>query len=91
MLRVVAILLLASFSAAAATQAGFHVGVRVVSSAKVAATPAAQRDRIQLEVASHGAQAPLVLVGGAAGWVPASGEVKLGPGSSDVVVVTFLY
>lgn len=91
MLRVIAILLLASFPAAAARQAAFHVGVRVVSSAKIAATPAVRRDRIQLEVASHGAPAPLVLVAGAAGWVPSSGEVKLEASSGDEVVVTFLY
>lgn len=91
MLRVIAILLLASFPAAAARQAAFHVGVHVVSSAKVAAMPAAQRDRILLEVASHGAQAPLVLIGGAAGWVPSSGEVKFRATASSAVVVTFLY
>jgi hypothetical protein len=90
MLRVIAILLLASFPAAASRQAAFHVGVRVVSSAKVAAMPAAQRDRIQLEVASHGAQAPLVLVNGAARWMPSSGEVKF-RATSDAVVVTFVY
>jgi|tagenome__1003787_1003787.scaffolds.fasta_scaffold18976495_2 hypothetical protein len=85
------ILFLASTSAAAVTQAGFHVGARVVSSAKVAAVPAARRDRIRLEVASHGAQEPFVLVGAKGGFVPSSGEVKSPGGSGDDVVVTFLY
>ncbi|HEY6911590.1 MAG TPA: hypothetical protein VI356_19590 [Myxococcales bacterium] len=65
--------------------------MRVVSSAKVAAVPAAQRDRIMLQVVSHGAQAPLVLLGGANGWVASSGEVKLTAPPSGAVVVTFLY
>jgi hypothetical protein len=90
MLRALALLLLASTSAGAATQAGFHVGVRVVSSAKISAIPAAQRDRIQLEVASHGALAPVVLVGGAGGWVLSPEEVEL-RAPSDEVVITFLY
>jgi hypothetical protein len=91
MLRTLAILLLASAPAAAATQAGFHVGVRVVSSAKVAAVPAAQLDRIRLDVVSHGAQAPVVLVGGAGGWVLSESEVRLKATSSGEVVITFLY
>lgn len=90
MLRALALLLLGSTSAAAATQAGFHVGVQVVSSAKVAAIPAAQRDRIQLEVASHGTVAPVVLVGGAGGWVISPEEVRLKAPSHEVVI-TFLY
>lgn len=92
MLRSIAtILLLASTSAAAAGTQAFHVGVRVVSSAKVAAVPAAERDRIRLEVASHGAQSPFVLVGAKGGMVPSSGEVNFPGGSTDDVVVTFLY
>jgi hypothetical protein len=89
MRRIAALLLLASAPVAAATQAGFHVGARVVSSAKVAAVPAAERDRIQLEVAGHGAHAPVVQVGGG-GWVVSSGEVQLNA-PADEVVVTFLY
>lgn len=91
MLRAIAILLLASSSAAAAPQAGFHVGVRVVSSARVAAAPAAQRDRIHVEAATHGTEAPLVVVGGTRARLPASGEVRMNGGSSEEVVVTFLY
>ena len=90
MLRVAALLLLASAPVAAAPQAAFHVGARVVSSAQVAALPAAQRDRIELEVASHGTQAPVVQVGGAGGWVLSSGEVQL-KAPADEIMVTFLY
>jgi acetyl esterase/lipase len=89
MLRIAALLLLASAPVAAAPQAAFHVGARVVSSAKVAAVPAADRDRIQLEVAGHGTQAPVVQVGGG-GWVLSSGEVQLSA-PADEIVVTFLY
>jgi hypothetical protein len=91
MLRIATILLLAASSAAADTQAAFHVGVRVVSSATVAAVSAAEPEGIRLEVASHGAQAPLVLVGGAARSVPSSREVNPTASSADEVVVTFLY
>jgi hypothetical protein len=91
MLRIIAMAVLVSASAAASSQAGFHVGVRVVSSARIAAAPAAQPDRIHVEAATHGTPAPLVVVGDKSGWVSSSSEVKMNPGSADGVVVTFLY
>jgi hypothetical protein len=91
MLWIIAMAVLVSASAAASSQAGFHVGVRVVSSARVAAAPSAQPDRIHVEAATRGTRAPLVVVGDKGGWVPASGEVNMSPGSADGVVVTFLY